>query len=215
MSSKQDEQPEEFESLVPDTPLEKPYCDNYKILRTLGRGGNAVVKLVERRGKQYAMKLFQPHKTEREAFFKETEAEFNIVSSLKLKAIPRYIEWKREATWVNSDGDERKVAYLVMEHVDGVELIDLFNQIGRPTTEPFLRHIFKELAMDLHTLHNAGVAHRDIKPENIIFTHNYEIKLIDLGYGISLAGRQEDGFNRTRLGTKMYMAPEVVENQPY
>ena len=49
-----------------------------------------------------------------------------------------------------------------------------------------------------------------IKPENIILTENFDIKLIDLGYGISLSGRVQDGFNRTTLGTPMYMAPEIV-----
>jgi len=64
-------------------------------------------------------------------------------------------------------------------------------------------------------MHAAGIAHRDIKPENIILTENFDIKLIDLGYGISLAGRMNDGFNRTTLGTPMYMAPEIVEKAPY
>ena len=39
--------------------------------------------------------------------------------------------------------------------------------------------------------------------------------MIDLGYGISLSGRNQDGFNRTTLGTPMYMAPEIVDKRPY
>ena len=33
-------------------------CGGYKIKSTLGEGGNAVVKLVEKDGAEYAMKIF-------------------------------------------------------------------------------------------------------------------------------------------------------------
>ena len=48
-----------------------------------------------------------------------------------------------------------------------------------------------------------------------MLTYDYQIKLIDLGYGIKLAGNFNDGFNRTRLGTEGYMAPEIVNGQNY
>ena len=41
------------------------------------------------------------------------------------------------------------------------------------------------------------------------------MKLIDLGYGVKLAGNETDGFNRTRLGTEGYMAPEIVGGRAY
>ena len=101
-----------------------------------------------------------------------------------------------------------------MENCQGVELIEFLNQSKRQD-DVFVRYIFHKIASALHQLHIAGVAHRDIKPENIILTENFDIKLIDLGYGISLSGRNQDGFNRTTLGTPMYMAPEIVNKQPY
>lgn len=101
-----------------------------------------------------------------------------------------------------------------MEIITGVELIDFFNQAKRQE-EKYLRTVFLQVATSLHQLHAAGVAHRDIKPENIMLTEDFEVKLIDLGYGVALAGHGQDGFNRTRLGTEMYMAPEVVAQKPY
>ena len=41
-------------------------CGDYTITRTLGFGGNAVVKLCEKGGVEYAMKIFEPHPTERD-----------------------------------------------------------------------------------------------------------------------------------------------------
>ena len=48
-----------------------------------------------------------------------------------------------------------------------------------------------------------------------MLTNTYDVKLIDLGYGIKLAGNETDGFNRTKLGTEGYMAPEIVEGKKY
>ena len=50
----------------------RPSCNGYKILRTLGKGGNGVVKLVEKNGHEFAMKIFEPHPSERANFCKET-----------------------------------------------------------------------------------------------------------------------------------------------
>ena len=87
-----------------------------------------------------------------------------------------------------------------MEIIDGVELIDFFNQ-ANIQDEKYLRTIFVDVARALHRLHEAGIAHRDIKPENIMITSKFEVKLIDLGYGMALSGRGQDGFIKTRLGT--------------
>ena len=46
-------------------------------------------------------------------------------------------------------------------------------------------------------------------------TEDFEIKIVDLGCGIALHGRQYDGFNQTRLGTQLYMAPEIELNLNY
>jgi len=119
-----------------------------------------------------------------------------------------------DAVWTKKNGTTKNVSYLVMENCQGVELIEFLNQSKRQD-DVFVRYIFHQIATALHQLHVAGVAHRDIKPENIILTEDFKIKLIDLGYGVSLSGRIQDGFNRTTLGTPMYMAPEIVNKQPY
>ena len=50
--------------------------------------------------------------------------------------------------------------------------------------------MFVEIGKGIHHLHKAGIAHRDIKPENIMITTDYKLKIIDLGYGLTLAGRK-------------------------
>ena len=49
-----------------------------------------------------------------------------------------------------------------------------------------------------------------------MITKDLKIKIIDLGYGLTLSGRELDGFTNTRLGTPMYMAPEIFDKTvPY
>ena len=61
----------------------------------------------------------------------------------------------------------------------------------------------------MHQIHKAGLAHRDIKPENVLLTNDFQVKIIDFGFGINLAGRTGTGFTSTYLGTPMYMSPEI------
>ena len=46
-------------------------------------------------------------------------------------------------------------------------------------------------------------------------TKDLELKVIDLGYAKHLSGRHGTGFMKTRLGTSMYMAPEIEEEKKY
>jgi len=100
-----------------------------------------------------------------------------------------------------------------MDVLEGVELLDFLNGCNENDIDDdeFFRYIFLKVGNAIHQLHKAGIAHRDIKLENIMITKDFEIKLIDFGYSIALAGRNESGFMKSRVGTFMYMAPEVMD----
>jgi len=82
-------------------------------------------------------------------------------------------------------------------------------------SEKMCRHFFKQMLMSLHYLHTEGFAHRDLKPENILLTKNYDLKLIDFGFAAATSGRDGSGFNKTVLGSPMYMAPEIINREKY
>ena len=141
------------------------------------------------------------------------------MKQLDLDEIVKYFDFKRDVTWYKKKDDRNEnCSFLVMEIVEGVELLEFFNQAnvqGKQLDDRFCRYIFKKVANALHLLHTAGVAHRDIKAENIMLTKNYKIKIIDLGYGVPISGKDGSFFCKTPLGTPIYMAPEVAEGKTY
>merc|ERR1719510_1556972 len=76
--------------------------------------------------------------------------------------------------------------------------------------------LFKQLIAGLQAMHKKGIAHRDLKPENLLFDNNYNLKLADFGFSFAYQkGEGPKTAMRTELGTKGYMAPEIINNKKY
>ena len=105
-----------------------------------------------------------------------------------------------------------------MESIYGKDLTTFANRCnnkGKRLNDRFCRFIFSKILNAIFKLHQAGVAHRDIKCENILITHDFKIKIVDLGFGIPLAGRDGSSLLKTPKGTPVYAAPEILKNKPY
>ena len=115
--------------------------------------------------------------------------------------------------------------YLLMEHVDGVNLRQAM-RASRFTPAQALA-IVPRICDALQFAHDEGVLHRDIKPENILLDAKGRVKLADFGIGkiIGESGTRVPPVNAditagtavpqssltqtgTALGTPQYMAPE-------
>lgn len=111
--------------------------------------------------------------------------------------------------------EEHQEIFLVMEYVEGQSLRDRMR--GPLTVQEFLP-IAIQCAAGLNAAHRGGIQHRDIKPENILLTRDDQVKILDFGVARRLPGDSEgttidslthDGF----LGTIIYMAPEIIDQQ--
>lgn len=59
-------------------------------------------------------------------------------------------------------------------------------------------------------LHGQGILHRDVKPSNIFVDTEGSLQLGDLG-SAKLAEKE----NYTRVGTPLYLAPEIIKYEAY
>lgn len=84
----------------------------------------------------------------------------------------------------------------------------------------------KELSSAILYLHSHKIIHRDIKTLNIFLTHDYKIKvnlffkkksnlnkLGDLGFSKIVSNM--DALQANRVGTPMYLSPEMIKLKPY
>ena len=143
--------------------------DGYRILKTLGKGGESVVKLVSnQQGEQFAMKIFKTDHTEKSKLvIEKASAELEIVQKLNFESLPIYYEFKADAVWTRSSGLQQHVCYLLMEFIEGCSLSDFIETVSSQH-EKYLRYIFRDVIRTIYKLHQAGISHRDIKPQNIL-----------------------------------------------
>ena len=111
--------------------------------------------------------------------------------------------------------EDEKYFFLIMELLTGGEL---FDQIltKEKFTESEARDIVAPIFDALIYCHSMGIVHRDIKPENLLFsakdTENAIIKVSDFGLARFV---DSETLATTTCGTPGYVAPEILEQQPY
>ena len=62
----------------------------------------------------------------------------------------QYYEFNEDATWIKKSGERVQVCCLVMELLEGVELLDFLNETKGLKDDSLLRYIFLDLAKTIH-----------------------------------------------------------------
>jgi len=179
--------------------------NEYKIKDTLGSGAFGVVKKCKRIkcGSNYAVKIITKSNLTEED--EETiRNEVDILESLNHRYIIELI----------SAYDDPDDYFLVVELICGGELFT--RMASRPTfTEKEAIDVTKTLLTAVAYLHGKNIAHRDLKPENILLRDEEkesDLNLVDFGMAARVTGPCS---LKTRCGTPLFIAPEIVIGNPY
>ncbi len=169
----------------------------YKIIKTLGVGGQATVYLAIQDGfeRKVALKIMSPALAADPTFGDRFLREAKIVSKLSHSKI----------VTVYDVGESGRFYYLAMEYMPGLDLKHRINK-GIKNKEALL--IVAKLAQALHFAHKKGYVHRDVKSENILFDEDDQPVLTD--FGIAKASNSSTQMTQTGklIGTPEYMSPE-------
>ncbi|MDB4986489.1 MAG: Serine/threonine protein kinase, partial [Myxococcaceae bacterium] len=166
----------------------------------LGDGGGGVVYRAFDRtlGHEVALKLMHRREGDELTRFRQS------FPQLKRLAHPSLV---RLYDLVEEDGQ----VLLVMELIEGVDLLRFVRRGTRTFDELRVRAVFGQLAQGLSALHQDRKVHRDVKPQNVRVTPQGRVVLLDLDLAIDLdaeRGERALGLSLRPVGTAMYMAPE-------
>ncbi|MCB9671619.1 MAG: serine/threonine protein kinase [Alphaproteobacteria bacterium] len=104
-------------------------------------------------------------------------------------------------------GESDGVAYLAMERVVGVPLLEWAGRGRTSSTERIAMLV--RIAQAVQAAHDTGLIHRDLKPSNILVTADGAPKLLDFGVAANAASRPG-----SIAGTPAYMSPEQAAGLP-
>ncbi|GFS82902.1 hypothetical protein NPIL_171631 [Nephila pilipes] len=79
------------------------------------------------------------------------------------------------------------------------------------------RNWCKRMCQALRYCHKKGVAHRDLKCDNLLLDQDLQVKIGDFGFCCRSMDPRTGSpiFSDTYCGSSSYVAPEVIESQPY
>eukprot|EP00752_Nemacystus_decipiens_P014646 g13043.t1 len=105
--------------------------------------------------------------------------------------------------------------HMVMEIMQGGELFDYVVEKGT-LSESEASVMVRKVTSALAYMHSLNIIHRDLKPENLLLTSkgaNPEVKIIDFGLA-KVMGAGDDSA-QSFLGTRGYLAPEMLQRESY
>ncbi|XP_024116384.1 MAP/microtubule affinity-regulating kinase 4 isoform X1 [Oryzias melastigma] len=181
---------------------EQPHIGNYRLLKTIGKGNFAKVKLARHilTGREVAIKIIdktQLNPTSLQKLFREVR----IMKGLNHPNIVKLFEV------IETD----KTLYLVMEYASGGEVFDYLVSHGR-MKEVEARAKFRQIVSAVHYCHMKNIVHRDLKAENLLLDADANIKIADFGFSNEFTlGNKLDTF----CGSPPYAAPELFQGKKY
>jgi serine/threonine protein kinase len=154
--------------------------EKYRLEQLLGSGGMGAVYLATHLGTEryVALKLIAPQFMRNEEFVERFKREARAAGRLRHPNVVDVTDFGF-ATVTNG-----RVAYLVMEYLDGCTLGDVLAEEQRLPLD-WVVDILEQVCSAVHEAHQQGIIHRDLKPDNIWLEPTrlggYRVKVLDFG----------------------------------
>lgn len=219
-----------YQSLLSDQ--RHSWTDHHRLIRPLGRGGQGVVYLSQRRGTDgftlpVALKIFSPE------HFPDARAYDEAM--LRVAQVAARVAQIQQDTLLDVHNfiDRQRIRVMEMEWVDGYDLSRLLttemyerarsrvsqkrweylNRVivtagpKQPRLKPGIAvAVLRDGLSALSALHREGIIHGDVKPSNLMLKRTGNAKLVDIGASFEI-----DRPPARRTCTPAYAAPEVLE----
>uniref|UniRef100_A0AAZ3SU77 non-specific serine/threonine protein kinase n=1 Tax=Oncorhynchus tshawytscha TaxID=74940 RepID=A0AAZ3SU77_ONCTS len=177
---------------------EQPHIGNYRLLKTIGKGNFAKVKLARHILTGREVRQQQEH------FLICLARLFREVRIMKILNHPNIVKLFEVI-------ETEKTLYLVMEYASGGEVFDYLVAHGR-MKEKEARAKFRQIVSAVQYCHQKHIVHRDLKAENLLLDADMNIKIADFGFSNEFVmGSKLDTF----CGSPPYAAPELFQGKKY
>uniref|UniRef100_A0A8C1SYL1 non-specific serine/threonine protein kinase n=1 Tax=Cyprinus carpio TaxID=7962 RepID=A0A8C1SYL1_CYPCA len=183
---------------------ENPHIGNYRLLKTIGKGNFAKVKLARHvlTSKEVAVKIIDKTQLNSSSLQK--------VSLLLHVLICDHVSLSPPVKLFEVI-DTEKTLYLIMEYASGGEVFDYLVAHGR-MKEKEARAKFRQIVSAVQYCHQKCIVHRDLKAENLLLDADMNIKIADFGFSNEFTmGNKLDTF----CGSPPYAAPELFQGKKY
>lgn len=175
---------------------------DWRLLRRLGHGGMAEVWLARGEGAHQ-----DQHAAVKRPLLPGTN---DVEAPLRFRAERRRLaalDDARIARLIDSGVDAQGQPWFAMEYIDG-QRIDHYCDAQLLPVRARVRWV-REVALAVHSAHQALVVHRDLKPANVLITYsNPQVKLLDFGIAKDLCADEAPTLNPAL--TPHYASPEQL-----
>ncbi|XP_010547697.1 PREDICTED: calcium-dependent protein kinase 3-like isoform X2 [Tarenaya hassleriana] len=182
--------------------MKKDFRKSYEVVRELGKGPSGGTFLITHKTtkRPFACKSF------RKCFLTRSD---NLVNVRLLVDVMTRLADKGNIVKLHEACEDRRSVNLIMELCRGKELFDWVKDQAH-YSEKTAANLFRQIVAVVRDCHSVGVMHRDLKPESFRFLSeeaNSPLKAVDFGLSVFF---QTGQIFKDPVGTKSYIAPEVI-----
>ncbi len=192
---------------------ERVLAGRYQVGELIGRGGMAdVFEGVDLRlGRKVAIKLLKSDLASDETFESRFAKEAQASAKMAHPTIVRIYDAGEELS-TDTNGNQIKTPFIIMEYVNGKLLRDLMHEKKLSLKEAV--DFAKGVLTALEISHKAGIIHRDIKASNIMITAEGQVKVMDFGIARAISDSSETQAHTAGIvGTAQYFSPEQARGE--